>query len=171
MFGRETCHAQAPLSKDDVKKIIKTYTDNWNSNPKHLPLWVTGAAPGDNIQIPGVTFSSANKPEAGMSIAVRAELIVLNQAMVPESLLSTFLHEYGHTMYRTTHAHPVEVDSEIAAIRFSLNALAKEGLEKLAYREADSVKQMASAEPYRTAIRRLASDPLWKKYSLTSISK
>lgn len=146
--------------------MIKKYTDLWNGSPNHLPMWVTGANPGDAITIPGVMFPTSDKEEAGMSQQINACLIVLNLRMSPESQLQTFFHEYGHTSYNAEHAgHVDEIGSEAAAIRFALKALSKEGYENLAYREAAADKEMASTEPYRSAVKRLANDPLWRRYS------
>jgi len=47
------------------------------------------------------------------------------------------------------------IDSEVAAIRSSLELCAVEGLEELAYREAKAVKTMGVDEPYRIAVERL----------------
>lgn len=164
--------AEGPVTVEDVQRVIKKYTDIWNSDPKNVPLWVVGAEPGDTIAIPGVTFSTTDKPKAGMNIPVHAHLIVLNKKMVPESLLSTFFHEYGHAKYLVTHQlHPDEIASETEAIRYSLEALANEGFINLAYREAENAKQMAKEEPYKTAVARLANDPLWEKYARVSVSK
>lgn len=160
-----------PVTTEDVQRLIKKYTDTWNSDPKNVPLWVVPAAPGNAIGIPGVTFSPDN-PKAGMNVPVHAHLIVLNKSMVPESLLSTFFHEYGHAKYEVAHQlHPDEIASEMEAIRYSLEALTSEGFTDLAYREAENVKQMANAEPYKTAVARLATDPLWKKYARLSASQ
>ena len=164
-----TCFVEMQPTPDDVGRIIKKYTDLWNSDPKHTPMWVVAASRGDSIQIPGVRFSEENSPHAGMSLAVRAELIILNRAMVPESLLSTFLHEYGHTLFRDEHGpNPSEVASEVEAIRFSLEALVAEGFDEMAYREANNVKQMAGKEPYKSAVACLQTDPLWRKYARLS---
>jgi hypothetical protein len=85
------------------------------------------------------------------------------QIASPESLLSTFFHEYGHTNYLVEHHDKEdEVASETEAIRFSLQALENEGYPNLAYREAESVKGMAGATPYKEAVANLKSDPLWQ---------
>src|SRR6185437_5453585 len=65
-------------------------------------------------------------------------------------------------------AHPGDFDdvaSEIAAIKSSLTLLPKEGLESLAFREARAIREMANRDPYRSAVQRLADDPIWIKYS------
>jgi hypothetical protein len=91
---------------------------------------------------------------------------VLNAAMVPESLLSAFLHEYGHAEYRITHQDKYdEIASEVTAIRRSLELLGNEGFPELAYREAANVKEMTDSEPYKSAVARLVNDPLWVKYA------
>jgi hypothetical protein len=164
--------AQGPITTEDVQRIIKKYADIWNNDPKNVPLWVVGAEPGDGVAIPGVTFSTKDNPKAGMNIPVHAHLIVLNKKMVPENLLSTFFHEYGHARYLVTHQlHEDEVGSEREAIRFSLEALTNEGYINLAYREAENVKEMAKEEPYKSAVARLVNDPLWNKYGRVSVSK
>ena len=154
-----------PLTIEDIGKVIKRYTDLWNSDTRKAPLWVSGALPGSSIPIPGINFGTTSQPKAGLSIPVHANLIVLNQDMLPESLLTTFLHEYGHTIYRDTQPVFDEIDSEVEAIRYSLATLENEDLADLAYREAAAVLSMATEDPYKTAVARLASDPLWIKYS------
>ncbi|MEI9479690.1 MAG: hypothetical protein WCO26_24395, partial [Deltaproteobacteria bacterium] len=42
---------------------------------------------------------------------------------------------------------------------------AEVGLGHLAYREAKAVKEMSSKEPYKSAVIKLAEDPMWRKYS------
>jgi hypothetical protein len=161
--------AEEPVTAEDVQRLIRKYTDIWNRDRKNVPLWVISAEPGDAIAIPGITFGTSDKPKAGMNISVHAHLIVLNRKMVPESLLSTFFHEYGHAKYTVTHRrHPDEIASEAEAVRFSLEALASEGYPNLAYREADNVQHMAKEEPYKSALARLANDPLWRKYAHVS---
>ena len=56
------------------------------------------------------------------------------------------------------------MDSEVAAIRHSLEALSNEGLHDLAHQEAQAIMAMGSSEPYASAIRRLSDDSLWQKY-------
>jgi hypothetical protein len=151
--------SQQNVSPEEVQRIIAKYTNAWNSNKNSRPLWVVGANPGDSIQIPGITFGTKENTVAGMSIPVRAQLIVLNQQMVPESLLQTFLHEYGHSRYSLEHREPIdEIASEAAAIRFSLEALTTEGYPALAYREASAVQVMGTKEPYKSAVNRLAKE-------------
>lgn len=172
IVGIANCKADGPLTPEDVQRVIKKYTDIWNSSAGNAPLWVVEAGPGDAIAIPGITFGTKDEPRAGMSVPIPANLIVLNKGMVLESLLSTFRHEYGHTKYQATHqAQADEIASETEAIRYSLEALANEGFESLAYREAQNVMQMAGVDPYKTAVARLANDPLWKKYARVSFSK
>jgi hypothetical protein len=150
----------------EIQPLIAKYTARWNADSKKDPLWVIGANPGDALPIPGVTFARTNDPKAGMEMPIRAHLIVLNQAMLPESILTTFLHEYGHALHRYSASREWNiVDSEAEAIRFSLAALDVEGLAYLAYREADAVKRMASNEPYKSAIKKLAGDAHWRKYA------
>jgi Zn-dependent peptidase ImmA (M78 family) len=172
VVGTTNGFAEGPITTADLQRIIKKYADIWNNDAKNASLWVVRADPGDSIAIPGVTFSTRDKPKAGMNIPVRAHLIVLNKKMVPESSLSTFFHEYGHARYLVTHQlHEDEIGSETEAIRFSLEALSNEGYINLAYREAENVKEMAKEEPYKSAVARLANDPLWKKYGHVSVSK
>jgi Zn-dependent peptidase ImmA (M78 family) len=176
VVGIVNCLAEGPLTVEEAQRVIKKHADIWNNDPKNIPLWVVAADSGDSIAIPGITFSTTEKPIAGMSISVQAHhLIVLNKRMVPESLLSTFFHELGHTKYEVKHPLHDDADDQIAseteAIRFSLEALTNEGFVDLAYREAENVKQMANKEPYKSAIARLANDPLWKKYGRVSVSQ
>jgi hypothetical protein len=94
---------------------------------------------------------------AGMNIRVHVQLIVLRQYMTPERLLTTFFHGCGHACYESEHPGAInEVDSEVAAIRSSLELCMAEGLEELAYREAKSVTEIAANEPYRSAVAKLA---------------
>jgi hypothetical protein len=155
------------MTHADVQALIAKYTAVWNSDAQKAPLWVIGANPGDRLQIPGVTFgNSRDLKKAGMEMPLRAHLIVINQAMIPESILTTFLHEYGHALHRySTPSAWSRVDSEVEAIRFSLATLDSENLSQLAYREADAVKNMASEEPYKSAITKLAENPVWRKYA------
>lgn len=157
---------QMALSLDQVKPVIQKYVDDWKTRNPQNPLWVSLASPGDPINVPGVTFGTAVSPKAGMELPIHAHLIVLNRNMVPESILTTFTHEYGHAQYRVAHPNDFqEIGSEIAALKSSLTILPSEGFEYLAHREASAFKEMARDEPYRSAVARLAADPLWRKYS------
>lgn len=154
------------LTIEQVQPIVQKYVDEWKGHNPQYPLWVSLASPGDSINVPGVTFSTTASPKAGMELAIHAHLIVINRSMVPESILTTFTHEYGHAQYRIVHPNDFrEVDSEIAPIKSSLIILPSEGFEYLAYREASAFKEMAREEPYRSAVQRLAAYPLWRKYS------
>jgi hypothetical protein len=149
-----------------VEAIVRRYVDAWDRNQENRPLWVVLASPGDAIQIPGVTFGKAGEARAGMELPISAHLIVLNQAMIPDGLLKTFLHEYGHTIYRQSHQKDWdEIESEAYAIQYCINALSNEGLEELAYSEADAVMKMASSEPYRSAVARLQTHAIWLRYA------
>lgn len=154
------------MTVEEVKAIVQKYVDSWNAAGNRPPLWVVLAEPGEDIRIPHVTFGSRDKPSAGMELPVHAHLIVLHKGMRPESLLPTFLHEFGHAQYRVSVPEPFDhVASEVAAIAHSLESLARENLDDLAYQEARAIVEMSSAEPYRSAIQRLASHQLWVKYS------
>jgi hypothetical protein len=161
--------ASAQMTHADVHRLIAKYTAAWNSDSARTPLWVMGANNGDTIQIPGVRFGSLDQPKAGMELPVKAQLIVINQNMVPESILTTFFHEYGHACYRHENANSKgkidAVSSEAEAIRFSLATLTSEGLDYLGYREAASIKNMAEQEPYKSAVTKLARDPNWRKFA------
>ena len=50
-------------------------------------------------------------------------------------------------------------------MRTLLGALEKEGLDELAYREAQVITETATAEPYRSAVAKIANHPIWIKYS------
>jgi len=52
----------------------------------------------------------------------------------------------------------------MAAILFFLEALGNEGRDELAYREARALTEMVD-EPYKSAVARVADQPIWKKYS------
>lgn len=146
--------------------IIKRYIANWSNN-EGISLSVLLASPGDAINMLGRTFGTVEAPIAGMhaQTAGREQVIVLNMKMVPESLLSTFFHEYGHCRFALEHRDGFDVvASEVAAIRCSLEALTAEGYPELAYREAQCVRQMSVAEPYKSAVAILSSDPIWQKF-------
>jgi len=154
------------VSIQNVEEIVKKHVAIWNNQPENVPLWVVLANPGDALSIPGVTFGNKIDGKAGMELPIRAHLIILNRHMVPESLLTTFLHEYGHAAYRISQTKDWnEIDSEVEAIQFSLNALADEGLDDLAYREAEAIKQMAVQEPYKSAVAKLTHMAIWRKYA------
>jgi len=84
------------MTLEQVHSIVQKYAEQWNrQNPKY-PLWVALASPGDPVNIPGATFGTSDNPQAGMELPVCAHVIVINKSMVPESILTTFTHEYGH---------------------------------------------------------------------------
>jgi hypothetical protein len=112
------------MTQEAFNALLKKYMDRWNAVTGRPPLWVVGARAGDSIAIPGVTFANNGAAMAGMELLVHAQLIVLNQEMKPESLASTFLHEYGHALHRFSKPGPVDwVESEIEAIKFPSLAL------------------------------------------------
>ena len=158
------------MNIQEVQKIVKRYIEEWNNDSTKSPLHVILSEPGNQIQIPGITsdviFGKANEPRAGMHLLIRANIIVLNQIMVPKSLLTTFFHEYGHAVYKELHLENWnEIDSEAAAIKFSLEALAEEGFHDLARREVKAVQQMSINEPYKSAVKTISNDPNWLRYS------
>jgi hypothetical protein len=117
--------AREQFTRASAERIMKWLVDEWNKDPSPA-LWVMLAKPGDHVAIPGLTFGTPEKPTAGMSQRIYAEVIVLNPAMVPESLFTSFLHEYGHCLHRKSkpaHAAVDQVESEVAAIKYSLVTL------------------------------------------------
>jgi hypothetical protein len=155
------------MTLEQVQVIVQKYVAAWNHS-NGVPLWVHLVKPGAPVNIPGVTFGMTADPEkiAGMHYRINAQLIAIREGMVPESILTTFFHEYGHAKYDLSRPADFNViDSEVAAIRNSLELCAVEGLEELAYREATAMKTMAVDEPYRSAVERLKDDALWRKYS------
>jgi hypothetical protein len=155
------------MTREEVQLILQKYVNVWNGANHGCHLWVALANPGAAITIPDVTFGMSKDPQqvAGMNIRVHVQLIVLREDMTPESLLTTFFHEYGHACYEREHPGAInEVDSEVAAIHSSLELCVAEGSEELAYREAKSVKEIAANEPYRSAVAKLADNELWRKY-------
>ncbi|MEI7827947.1 MAG: hypothetical protein WCI87_09185 [Euryarchaeota archaeon] len=121
-----------PMTLADIQPLLTKYTAQWNADTRKSPLWVVDANPGDPLNIPGVTFGDIHDPKAGMELPIKAQLIVINQAMVPESILTTFLHEYGHALYRYSASEVWDpIDSEAEAIRFTLVALDSENLAQL----------------------------------------
>lgn len=156
------------VTQVQLQQLIAKYQQAWDAAHPAAPLYIVGAAPGDIINLPGgVTFGAKGQQAAGMELPVAAcHLIVLNKAMVPESMLSTFLHEYGHARYRVTHVGNFDgIDAEAAAIMHSLEALEAEGFPDVARREAKAVVDMAGAEPYASAVQRIKDDPIWKRYA------
>ena len=154
------------LSEADLKSIGQKYIDDWVSKNSNDPLWVSLASPGDPINVPGITFGTQSQSVAGMHYPVHAQLIVLNRLMTAESKLCTFLHEYGHLLYAKSHCGEIDVvASEVEAIRFSLEALEREGYPDLCRREAIAVQQMATAEPYKSAVVILSQEPIWQRYT------
>jgi len=157
------------MTREEVQLILQKYVNAWNSANHACHLWVALANPGAAITIPNTTFGTNKddpQPVAGMNVRVHFQLIVLREDMTPASLLTTFFHEYGHACYEREHPGAVDkVDSEVAAIRSSLELCVAEGVEELAYSEAKSVKEIAANEPYRSAVEKLADDELWLKYS------
>jgi hypothetical protein len=163
---KSNSEAQANLTLGQIQPIVQKYVSDWNSQNPEYPLWVFLVSPGDPINIPGVSFGTTENPKAGMELSIKAHLIVINKLMVPDSILTTFTHEYGHAQYRLAHLNDFnEVDSEVAAVRSSLTILPKEGFDYLAHREAKAVREMAREQPYRGAVERLSADPLWKRYA------
>jgi len=151
------------MTIDEVRSIVGRHVEEWNSNPNNRPLWVVMAKPGDQIQIPGITFGKSGDPKAGMHVQINAELIVLNQAMVLESLLATFLHELGHAKYKSTDSETWnEVDSEVAAVIQSLCSLHDEGFPHVARREAQALIEMSRDEPYLSAKLKIQEHPIWQ---------
>jgi hypothetical protein len=137
------------MTFDEAKQTILKYVGIWNVSFPDSPLWVN---------VTGI--------RAGMHFRFNGHFILVNAAMVPESIITTFFHEYGHAHYEREHRDSQNVvDSEVAAIRSSLELCVAEGLEDLAYREAAAIKNMAHEEPYRTAVQKLVTDPLWRKYA------
>jgi hypothetical protein len=156
------------MTREEIQSIIEKYVNLWNKTNPDYHLWVALAKPGASITIPGVGFGVTKHPQevAGMNVSVHAHIIVLRENMIAESLLTTFFHEYGHASYQREHPGEVNaVDSEMVAIRKSLELCVTEGFEDLAYREAKSIKEVADSEPYRSAVARLANDELWRKYT------
>lgn len=148
----------------DALELINRYVAHWNSNPHHAPLRVVAVQPGEEIHIPYGTFRS---DLAGLALAhVQVHVIALNKLAPVASLPGTFLHELGHVAYNTSARSGWDkVASEAFAIRFSIDALAREGLEHLAFREAQAILSLKDRDPYRSAIAQLAGDPTWRKYA------
>ncbi len=156
------------MTREEVQLILQKYVNAWNSANTGCHLWVALANPGAAITIPNTTFGMNKDPQqvVGMNVRVHFQLIVLREDMTPESLLTTFFHEYGHACHEREHPGAIDkVDSEVAAIRSSLELCVVEGVEGLAYAEAKSVKEIAADEPYRSAVAKLADDELWRKYA------
>jgi hypothetical protein len=118
------------------------------------------------LNIPGITFGPEGMSVAGMTRELRGYMIVVNGKMAPEIALSSFLRELGRASYMRSNPNGnEEVAAETAAILFLLEALEKEGLDEVAYREAQVITEMAAAEPYRSAVAKIANHPIWIKYS------
>ena len=155
------------LTNADFQRIAKKYLEAWGTGPGAPFIWVIVAMPNASVplNIPGISFGPEGIPVAGVTREVRGYMIVVNGTMAPESSLSSFLHELGHATYMRSHSYGAEtVGAEMAAILFLLEALEKEGLDELAYREARTISEM-TAEPYKSAVAQIANHPIWKKYS------
>ena len=156
------------LTNEDFQRIAKKYLEAWGAGPGAPFIWVIVAMPNATVplNIPGIAFGAEGLPVAGVTREVRGYMIVVNGKMAPESSLSSFLHEFGHATYMRSNPNATEeVAAETAAILFLLEALEKEGLDELAYREARVITEMAAAEPYRSAVAKIANHPIWIKYS------
>ena len=155
------------LTNADFQRIAKKYLEAWGTGQDAPFIWVIMAMPNASVplNIPGISFGAEGLPVAGVTREVRGYMIVVNGTMAPESSLSSFLHELGHATYMRTHSYGAEtVAAEMASIVFLLEALEKEGLDELAYREARTISEM-TAEPYKSAVAQIANHPIWKKYS------
>jgi hypothetical protein len=155
------------MTSEQVQGVIDKYVDK-ASAASPIKLWVCLAKPGQALTIPGMTFGMTKDPNtvAGMHYHVNAYVICLRDDLAPESLLTTFFHEYGHATYEKDHRVTADViESEMAAILTSLQLCLDEGLEPLAYREADAIKKITATDPYKTAVERLAANLLWRKYA------
>jgi hypothetical protein len=155
------------MTREEVLEVITQVSLAWNNDPANEKVWVIGANPGDLVSIPNyVRFHSTEKPAAGMTINLRGFAMILNMGIVPDSLLTTFFHELGHVKHRQDLGREFDpIESEIWAVKFSLEALESHGCVALAYREAEAIKTMASEDPYRSAVELLKNDPVWLRYS------
>jgi hypothetical protein len=93
------------MTREEVQLILQKYVNVWDSANTGCHLWVALAYPGAAITIPNTTFGLNKDPQqvAGMNVRVHVQLIVLREDMTPESLLTTFFHEYGHACYGGEH--------------------------------------------------------------------
>jgi hypothetical protein len=160
--------AKNSLTNADFQRIAKKYLEAWGAEPGAPFIWVIVAMPNASIplNIPGITFGPEGMSVAGMTRELRGYMIVVNGKMAPEIALSSFLRELGRASYMQSNPNGnEEVAAETAAILFLLEALEKEGLDEVAYREAQVITEMAAAEPYRSAIAKIANHPIWIKYS------
>lgn len=167
-----------PMTLDEAQAIIMETQDAWNSDSGNANwrVLVLREKPGDSIAVPVGTFPQDVKAGMSLSVAFRGQVIVLNLGMKPESLVQTLFHELGHARYNSiSPAAEInalsgspdvqrEIDSEATAIKFSLESLAACD-EELAYREAAAILEMSKAEPYKSAVAKIANDPIWKRYS------
>ena len=156
------------LTNEDFQRIARKYLEAWGVEPGAPFIWVILAMPNASVplNIPGITFGPEGMSVTSMTREVRGYMIVVNGKMAPEIALSSFLRELGRATYMRSNPNGTEeVAAETAAILFLLEALEKEGLDELAYREARVITEMAAAEPYRSAVAKIANHPIWIKYS------
>src|SRR4029077_10019093 len=154
----------------EAHAIIQEAWDAWNSDSQNANqrIYVLYANPGESITIP-LTLPVGTFPQdakAGMTIPFTfgCQVIILNLGMKPESLVQSFFHELGHAQYNRRNPEVKnEIDSQGEAFKFSLESLAA-CHEELAYREAAEILEMPKTEPDKSAVARIASDPIWKKY-------
>lgn len=153
------------MTPDEAHAIIREASDAWNSDSKNAnwPVNVRYAKPGDSISI---TLSIGTFPqEGGMTTPFSGQVIVVNSEFIPESQVQTLFHELGHAHYNNRNPGVNnQIDSQAAAFKFSLESLAACD-EELAYREGVAILGMSTAEPSKSALARIANDPIWKKYS------
>src|SRR5438046_1065368 len=107
----------------EIKTIIREVTETWNRGHPDFVVWVNGGKPGVQVVIPtGHFFGSPAAIQAGMTlpITLKGAAVMINDAMRPESILTTFLHEFGHVHYLYgAKEKPNEVEAEKHAISFS----------------------------------------------------
>jgi hypothetical protein len=136
------------MTLEDVHRIIRKYVTEWNARRPDAQL-----------------YALVSVPQAGMHLRFSGYFIWVHAGMVPESILTTFFHEYGHAEYENEHQQVEYIATEVAAILSSLTLCVAEGFEQLAYREAENMKLLASNEPYKSAVARLQDNPVWRKYA------
>ena len=86
------------LTLEDVKAIIREVTETWNHEHLDYLMWVNGGKPGVEVVIlTGHTFGTPTDKKAGMTLPImlKGAAVMINDAMRPESILTTFLHEFG----------------------------------------------------------------------------
>jgi hypothetical protein len=161
--------ASNQMTVEQAHKIITDDVVRFNDEAKKARrpgIYVAIATPHQTIDIPTGQRFEGNSGEVVAGIHFQCYIIAINPSMVGESQLSTYFHELGHSIFsRNRPRGATDADDEAFAISYSLKRLDSAGFPNIARDEVKKVRDMANREPYRTAVKQLASDKYWKKFS------